>query len=210
MIIRNIRKEYKNKTLDIDDCKDNPIEQFTIWLDEAISADVLEPTAMVLSTVSESGFASSRTVLLKELYENSFLFFTNYNSRKAKHISANKTVALTFFWPELERQINIEGEGKKVSDEISDEYFKTRPYKSKISAWASNQSRIIKSKEILTKRFNMYTEKYPSTVPRPDFWGGYQVIPNRLEFWQGGIARMHDRIVYIKENENWKRVRLSP
>ncbi|GAA4848599.1 pyridoxamine 5'-phosphate oxidase [Algivirga pacifica] len=211
MNIADIRKDYSHKELSVKECSEDPIEQFTTWLNEAIKSEVNEPTAMTISSVSPEGKPSARTVLLKGVEEEAFVFYTNYQSRKGTHLEATPYAALTFFWPELERQVNIEGRVERVSEETSDAYFSSRPYKSRVGAWASEQSSEISSKNEVMKRFAMYAAKYITHVPRPPHWGGFRVIPNRIEFWQGRPSRLHDRVLYeLTEEGVWIRKRLAP
>ena len=210
MELHNIRDEYTKRVLSQHDCHKNPISQFEQWQKEAIHAQVNEPTAMNIATVDEQGRPNSRMVLLKEVNEQGFVFFTNYLSRKGSCIERNPYVALTFFWPELERQVRIEGKAVKIPAEQSDKYFATRPYTSRIGAWASEQSAVISNYKSLLAKAALVAAKHPLKVPRPDYWGGYLVVPETVEFWQGRPSRLHDRIRYRKESDNWIRERLSP
>ena len=210
MDLHNIRAEYRKKVLSQLECHANPITQFEHWLDDAINAQVNEPTAMNLATVNENGRPSSRMVLLKEVNVQGFVFFTNYHSRKGRAIEQQPYVALTFFWPELERPVRIEGKAEKISAEQSDAYFASRPYTSRIGAWASEQSAVISGYKSLLAKAALIAAQHPLNVPRPESWGGYLVTPDRIEFWQGRPSRLHDRICYLLENGEWKNVRLSP
>lgn len=209
--ISSIRKEYTQTQLDESEVDRNPFVQFGIWFDDALNAEVNEPNAMVLSTVSPEGRPSSRVVLLKGFDEKGFTFFTNYKSRKALHIENNPFVSLLFFWPELERQIRIEGDIAKVSPDESDTYFNSRPEGSKIGAWVSPQSSVIKSRGFL-ESIKMVIEGQFANKPisRPPNWGGYRLSPNLIEFWQGRPNRLHDRIQYSQSKEGWKIERLAP
>ncbi|AUI66742.1 MULTISPECIES: pyridoxamine 5'-phosphate oxidase [Glaesserella] len=209
MDLHHIREEYSKQALSKADCAANPLEQFQKWLNEAMQAQVNEPTAMNIATV-QNGKPSSRMVLLKELNEQGFVFFTNYRSRKGQAIAETPYVALTFFWAELERQVRIEGKISPISEQASDDYFQSRPYTSRIGAWASEQSKIIASKQILLARAAKFTLQYPLHVPRPNHWGGYVVIPDYIEFWQGRPSRLHDRICYSLEQGQWVKTRLAP
>jgi pyridoxamine 5'-phosphate oxidase len=207
--ISEIRKDYTKSIIDPSTLLDNPIEQFTNWLNEAIISKVNEPTAMVLSTVSNNK-PSSRVVLLKEINESGFIFYTNYDSEKGKEIAANPNVCVNFFWPELERQARIEGTASKVPIEVSERYFKSRPKESQIGAWASPQSQVIESRRIIEENVKKYTEKFKNEIELPPNWGGYLIAPTYFEFWQGGASRLHDRVVFEKVNNHWKKVRLAP
>jgi pyridoxamine 5'-phosphate oxidase len=207
--IANLRKEYKKNSLDEKDVQKNPIEQFRIWFNEALQADILEPNAMFLATASQNK-PSGRVVLLKDLDENGFVFYTNYQSRKAEQIAENQFVSLTFFWAELERQVRIEGIARKVSEEKSTAYFLSRPRDSQIGAWASPQSQKVTKKD-LENLFARYEKEFSQKpMEKPPHWGGYIVIPHYIEFWQGRPSRMHDRIVYRLENNQWQIYRIAP
>lgn len=210
MDLHNIREEYRKRVLSQHDCHENPIKQFELWLNEAITGQVNEPTAVNVATVDENGRPSGRIVLLKEVNEQGFVFFTNYHGRKGRAIECNPFVALTFFWPELERQVRIEGKAMKIPAAQSDEYFASRPYSSRIGAWASEQSAVISGYQSLLTRAALMAAKHPLNVPRPPHWGGYLVVPDAVEFWQGRPSRLHDRIRYRLENSEWIRERLSP
>lgn len=210
MDLHNIREDYSKQALSEKECHADPIIQFEKWLGEAIDAEVNEPTAVNVATVKENGKPSSRIVLLKEVNPKGFVFFTNYRSQKGQAIGANPFAALTFFWPELERQVRIEGTVEKLSEQESDAYFETRPYTSRIGAWASAQSEILQSKTILAAKAAAIGAKHPLNVPRPPHWGGYLVQPESVEFWQGRPSRLHDRIRYRLENTVWIKERLSP
>ncbi|QMT32302.1 pyridoxamine 5'-phosphate oxidase [Alysiella filiformis] len=210
MDLHAIRQEYCQKELSEHDCLPEPLAQFQLWLNEAMSAQVHEPTAMNVATVGEDGKPQARMVLLKEVNEQGFVFFTNYHSRKGQAIAANPFVALTFFWAELERQVRVEGRIFRLPENESDDYFASRPYTSRLGAWASEQSQVIENKNVLIARAAMFGAKHPLKVPRPPHWGGYVIAPERVEFWQGRPSRLHDRIVY-RQNENvWLKERLAP
>jgi len=208
--IADIRKDYKLKSLSEKEVSNNPYDQFSIWWKEAIESNLDEVNAMTLSTCSKEGRPSSRIMLLKGFDEKGFVFFTNYNSRKGNDILATPFVSLLFFWKELERQVRIEGRIEKLEDSYNDEYFYSRPVGSRIGAWASNQSSVLENREELEARVTKYTEQYGNTVPRPAHWGGYRVVPDKIEFWQGRSSRLHDRVVYNLENNAWRINRLSP
>lgn len=209
--LATIRNEYSGKPLTEDDVLGDPVAQFELWMQEALLANAAEPTAMVLSTVASNGQPSSRVVLLKGISEGGFVFFTNYESQKGMQVSQNCNVALLFFWPELERQVRIEGQIDKVTQAESYEYFSTRPYESQIGAWASKQSAPLHERDELIEKFVELLKVYPEgAVPLPPQWGGYRVTPMSVEFWQGRESRLHDRIRYSLIDSVWKTERLSP
>jgi pyridoxamine 5'-phosphate oxidase len=211
MNIDTLRDEYKFAQLDEKDAAKDPLKQFEIWFEEALTAELPHPTAMTLSSVGANGFPESRVVLLKYFSEDGFIFFTNYSSDKGKSLEKNAAVGLHFFWPELERQIRITGYAEKTSIKISETYFDKRPQQSQIAAWASEQSKVIPSRKYLQERYKKYQGKFANQkIPRPDFWGGYTVKPLKMEFWQGRENRLHDRILYEKQNGNWMFKRLAP
>ncbi len=210
MNLHNIRQDYSSQSLNEEDCTAQPLEQFQHWLSEAMQAKVNEPTAMNLATVGDNGRPQARIVLLKEVAAQGLVFFSNYQSRKGRALAHNPYAAVTLFWPELERQVRIEGIVQHLNNTDSDAYFKTRPYTSRIGAWASQQSEVISSKLELMTRATKFAAKYLLAVPRPPHWGGYLLIPNQFEFWQGRPSRLHDRIQYIWQNDNWIRQRLAP
>lgn len=209
--ISDLRKDYKLLSLDIIDVDANPIKQFQFWFDQALNSDLLEPNAMTLATSTMQGRPSARKVLLKGLDERGFVFYTNYESRKGKEILENPHVALCFHWAELERQVRVEGIARKITREESEAYFNTRPYESRIGAIASNQSAEVASREELEVQYAKLLAHFEGQqVPMPDFWGGYVVDPNVVEFWQGRSGRMHDRLEYRKDKNYWNITRLSP
>jgi pyridoxamine 5'-phosphate oxidase len=211
MNLLNLRKEYLLKSLDIDSLKTNPLDQFAQWLHDAVTVKALEANAMVLSTASRDGKPSSRVVLLKQISSDGFVFFTNYNSKKGKQLRDNSYVALSFYWPELERQVRIEGKVKKISAQESDAYFLSRPEGSQIGAWASPQSQSIPSRAFLEKLYGDFEAQFKNeTLHRPEHWGGYNVIPSLVEFWQGRENRMHDRFQYTLSKNGWQIERLAP
>jgi pyridoxamine 5'-phosphate oxidase len=209
--IFNLRKDYANATLNESDLNPNPIKQFQFWLNQALEAGLNEPYAMQLATSGSDNFPDIRTVLLRGADQDGFTFFTNYNSEKGRDIAENPKAAINFFWPELERQVRVRGTIKKASTEISDEYFNSRPFESKIGAWASNQSSELPSRELLENKIGELTKKFQNKeVPRPEFWGGYVLTPSEIEFWQGRPSRLHDRILFKLQDDKWKMSRLNP
>lgn len=211
MKLSDIRKEYTLKSLDSNDVSFDPLNQFRVWMDEAIDSEIPEVNAMCLSTIGLNGFPNARILLLKEM-DHGFVFFTNYESEKGKEIEANPKASLTFFWPELERQVRIMGQIEKVSEKESNDYFHSRPIGSQIGAWASPQSATIADRNELNSRLEEIEKRF-STEPltRPDFWGGYRLLPNKIEFWQGRPSRLHDRICYEKLSDaSWMISRLAP
>jgi pyridoxamine 5'-phosphate oxidase len=208
--LAHLRKDYALKTLDEKDVDRDPMKQFGVWMVEAIHAQVPEPTAMTLATVDSQGRPSARVVLLKGVDPRGFVFYTNYESRKARDFAANPAAAITFLWKELERQVRIEGAVEKVSAQESNAYYDTRPLGSRIGAWASPQSREIQNRAWLEVRWAELTERYGEKPPRPPHWGGYRLRPESLEFWQGRLSRLHDRIAYARAPEGWKISRLAP
>ena len=209
--IANIRKDYIQGVLSEQDILPDAIQQFEKWWSEAIASEIEEPNAMTLATINEQGFPSARIVLVKDISEQGFSFFSNYNSDKGQQINAQNRGALLFFWKELERQVRIEGTIEKLSDADSDAYFASRPRGSRIAAWSSPQSEIIADRSVLDQRAAEFEEKFQNQdVPRPPHWGGYLVRPLSIEFWQGRSSRMHDRLKYIKEGNGWKIERLAP
>lgn len=209
--ISQIRSDYQKKELSEEILDKNPLIQLQIWIDEAIKALVNEPTAMNVSSVSKSCRPSSRILLLKDIDAKGLTFFTNYSSRKGIEFNDNPYAAINFFWPELERQVRIEGKVEKVSNEISDEYFGSRPRGSQIGAHISSQSNTIPDRTFLEERQKKLELEYENkSIARPTHWGGYQLIPDSFEFWQGRPNRLHDRILYSLNNEGWVMARLAP
>ena len=189
----------------------NPIQQFRLWFDEAIEAGIPETDAMTLATATSGGNPSARIVLLKSFDERGFVFYTNYQSRKAKELAENPRVSLLFYWMQIKRQVRVEGVVEKVSAEESDRYFNSRPLGSRIGAWASEQSRPVQNREQLEKSFEAYRAKFGEQVPRPPHWGGYRVKPSRIEFWQGRDNRLHDRLRFtLQDDGSWLIERLAP
>jgi pyridoxamine 5'-phosphate oxidase len=207
----NGKKNNQSNELNETSVDKNPFVQFTKWYECVLNSKLNEPTSMMLSTADVNGNPSARIVLLKDIDESGFIFYTNYGSRKGKDLKENPKAALTFFWDELRRQIRIEGRIEKISRESSKEYFSSRPHESQIGAWVSEQSSVIPNREILENKFDELEEKFGNKeIPLPEFWGGYKVIPNYFEFWQGRENRLHDRICYNKENDEWKIFRIAP
>lgn len=207
-----IRQEYIKGGLRRSDLPNDPLALFVKWLQDAIDAKVNEPTAMLVGTVSAEGAPATRTVLLKDLHDGKFVFYTNYESRKSRHLAQNPYISLSFVWYELERQVHIEGTATKVSSQESDEYFRKRPYKSRIGARISPQSKRIESRMQLIRNFVKEAARWiGKDVERPEHWGGFAVTPTRIEFWQGRANRLHDRFLYIlQSNGIWEIERLAP
>nr|WP_320060115.1 pyridoxamine 5'-phosphate oxidase [uncultured Bacteroides sp.] len=211
--LANIRQEYTKSGLKESDLPADPFTLFEKWLNEAVEAKVEEPTAVLVGTVSPEGTPSTRTVLLKALRKGQFVFYTNYDSRKGSHLAQNPHISLSFVWHELERQVHIEGIASKVSSEESNDYFKTRPYKSRIGARISPQSRPISSRVEIMRLFVAEAARWIGReVECPENWGGYEVTPTRIEFWQGRPSRLHDRFLYTSQEDksDWKHERLAP
>lgn len=212
MDLSDFRKEYSAQGLHRKDLSEDPTEVFEKWFQQATELKVHEPNAMTLATVSSEGHPSQRTVLLKAFDRKGFTFFTNYESRKAAHIAANPAVCLLFPWITLERQVIVQGRAEKISTTESLKYFTTRPRESQIGAWVSNQSEVITSRKILLQKLDEIKAKFKDgEIPLPSFWGGFRVVPESIEFWQGGPARVHDRFLYTRQSDgSWAIDRLSP
>ena len=208
--LAELRKEYALETLDEADVDRDPLKQFGVWMAEAINAQIPEPTAMTLATANAAAQPSARIVLLKGLDPRGFVFFTNYESRKGRELAANPFAALTFFWKELERQVRIEGKIERVSAAESSASYLTRPLGSRIGAWASPQSRVIESRAWLESRWKELGARHGDDPERPPHWGGYRLVPEHLEFWQGRMSRLHDRIAYSRLGNAWEISRLAP
>ena len=213
----NRHEDYGKEALDQTDLLADPIEQFKTWLNDAEAQEIYEPNAFVLGTVTPENTPSSRTVLLKGVDEHGFIFFTNFDSRKGKAIAQNPSVSAVFGWYSMYRQVLIEGVAKTVHGEDSDEYFHSRPQESQVAAWSSNQSQPIKNRDALDAQFQSALDKFKADeVPRPDYWGGYRIVPTRIEFWKGRSNRMHDRIAFTRTLDTaeapsqWKIQRLQP
>ena len=211
--IADLRQNYTLAGLSETDLNSNPIEQFDIWFQQALNADLIEPNAMTLATATPDGKPTARIVLLKGVSERGFVFYTNYESQKGQQLIANPYAALVFLWDKLERQIRIEGKVEKLTESESAQYFHSRPKASQLGAWASDQSRVIPNREVLEQKLADLEEQYSddATVPLPEHWGGFRVVPNRIEFWQGRPSRLHDRLLYdLQADGNWSIKRLSP
>lgn len=210
--IAKLRKEYKLHELWERDVDANPFNQFNKWFDEALAATLIEQNAMALATATKEGQPSVRFVLLKGFDERGFVFYTNYQGRKGQELTQNPRAALAFHWGELERQVRIEGRVEQVSPQESDDYFQSRPWGSRLSAWASQQSQVITNRAVLEQRLQALTSEYANQdIPRPPYWGGYRLIPTSFEFWQGRTNRLHDRLRYRQSSEgSWLIERLSP
>lgn len=211
MNLADFRREYSDRGLHREELNPDPFAQFSEWFLHATELGVHEPNAMSLATVDESGMPSQRTVLLKYFDTDGFVFFTNYSSAKARHIASNPNVALLFPWLILERQVIIRGTAEKISSAESLKYFTSRPRESQLGAWVSNQSEVITSRKFLMQKLAEIRDKFQhGDIPLPSFWGGYRVVPQAIEFWQGGPARLHDRFLYRKQPDGWSIERLAP
>jgi pyridoxamine 5'-phosphate oxidase len=209
--INSIRRDFANRPLDESGLLSDPFNQFAQWMEEAVNSQILDPYAMCISTVGNDLWPSSRIVYLRDVAEGGFVFYTNYDSHKAKDIAQNPFAAINFHWSELERQVRIEGGVKKIAEDKSDTYWASRPRESQVSAWMSEQSQPVGSREELELRKSAILQRFEGVeIPRPNHWGGYVVVPERVEFWQGRPNRLHDRLVYLKQTNDWKVVRLNP
>lgn len=207
-----LRRSYELAGLDVADVDRDPIRQFARWLADAVAADLTEPNAMVLATADSTGRPRARTLLLKAADDRGFTFFTNYGSTKGRHLAENPQASLCFPWIDLERQVTVTGAVEKVSADESAQYFRSRPHGSRLGAWTSRQSEVIASRQVLEERHAELTDRYPEgvEVPVPEFWGGYRLVPDEVEFWQGRPNRLHDRVRYRREGQAWTIQRLSP
>jgi pyridoxamine 5'-phosphate oxidase len=212
MSLADLRREYASRALTEDRALADPIEQFSLWFGEVLKSELLDANAMTLATASRDREPSARTVLLKGFDETGFVFFTNYDSAKARDLDDNPRAALLFYWAELERQVRINGSVTRTSREESDTYFHTRPFESQVGAWASEQSRPLAARDALEARYAELLATYTgAVVPLPPFWGGYRVKPDAIEFWQGRTSRLHDRLLYTRRPDGgWARTRLAP
>lgn len=210
--IADLRREYSLEGLREEDCDPDPFAQFTVWFQEALAAEVYETNAMTLATASSDGRPSARIVLLKGFDDDGFVFYTNYESRKGRDLAENPYATLLFYWPELTRQVRVEGTVERVSREESDAYFQSRGELSRLGAWASRQSQVIAGREVLDERMSeLITEYQGKDIPIPPFWGGYRLTPSSFEFWHGRPSRLHDRLCYTcQEHGAWRITRLSP
>ena len=208
--LADLRKSYESAELHETASHADPLQQFNLWLDQAISAQVPEPNAMTLATVDSQQKPSTRIVLIKALDPRGIVWFTNYDSRKGQQLAANPHAALQFHWVEMERVVRIEGRVEKIAEEESDAYFNSRPLDSRIGAWASPQSQVISGRSVLVANAAKYAAKFLLQPPRPPHWGGYRLLPERWEFWQGRPSRLHDRLRYTPQDGGWLRERLAP
>jgi len=207
----DFRREYARAGMSEEDCQADPIAQFAIWFDQALSAEVSDPNAMTLATADASGNPAARIVLFKNFDERGFVFYTNYESPKGQELLGNPAAALVFYWPELERQVRVVGKVERTSREESEAYFRSRPRGSQLGAHVSKQGQVIADRSELEESFKKLTQKFEGKeIPLPDYWGGFRVIPKSVEFWQGRISRLHDRIRYRREADRWIRERLFP
>jgi pyridoxamine 5'-phosphate oxidase len=211
MSLEDNRREYDYGSLNRDSLLDDPFAQFELWMKQALEANIQDPTAMSVATVDRQGQPWQRMVLLKKFDSRGFVFYTNLESRKAVDIKQNSRVSLHFPWLQLDRQVIIGGRAEPLSSAEVTEYFLSRPMESQLAAWASQQSAVISSRQVLEQRYNEFKEKFTAgEIPLPDFWGGYLVVPEEIEFWQGGEKRLHDRFSFIRDVSGWTINRLSP
>jgi pyridoxamine 5'-phosphate oxidase len=210
-LINNLRREYKLNKLSEETVQKNPVNQFDIWFNEVLKVGLIEPNAMILATADDKAKPSVRVVLLKEFSSNGFTFFTNYRSKKGINLTKNSAASVLFFWAELERQVRVEGIIKKISRAESKKYFDTRPIDSRLAAWTSEQSKMIPGRDYLDTKFQIFKRQFKGKqIPLPPDWGGFRLVPEYFEFWQGRENRLHDRICYKTVNKRWKIFRLAP
>lgn len=211
MQIADLRREYLQGSLSEEEVLAHPMDQFEVWLEQSIKAELHDPTAMVVATVDKDGQPSQRIVLLKGNDKDGFVFFTNLGSRKAQELGQNNKLSLHFPWHALERQVIVYGEAEPLSTKENMAYFLSRPKESQLAAWASKQSQRVSSRQMLMQTFEKMKDKFSQgEIPSPDFWGGFRVKPQKVEFWQGGAHRLHDRIMYTRSEDNWTIERLAP
>jgi pyridoxamine 5'-phosphate oxidase len=210
--IARLERDHPDRSFDVGDLDPDPFAQFAAWMEAALSAGLRVPNGMTLATADATGAPSARTVLLKGVEDDAFLFFTNYESRKGRELTANPNAALVFHWAALERQVCVQGSVERLNAAASDGYFATRPHGSRIAAWASDQSRVLAGREVLDERVSEATQRFGDHVPRPPHWGGFKLIPTRIEFWQARPSRLHDRLQYVRASvgEPWRIERLAP
>lgn len=209
--LESLRREYLQGGLSRSDLANDPHDQFSVWMQQAIDLKIHDPTAMTVATVSSDGRPSQRIVLLKYFAEDGFVFYTNYNSRKSEELDDNSNISLHFPWNVIDRQVKVCGLASKISAADSLKYFVMRPKESQVAAVASQQSKVLKSRSVLLNQFESIKQKYKNgKIPLPDYWGGYRVVANEIEFWQGGANRLHDRFRYLRNGENWQIDRLAP
>jgi len=210
-MLRDIRTNYQKFELNEETANNDPILQLTAWLNDAIENQKSDPTAMVLSTIDREGNPESRVVLLKELKDEGLIFFTNYDSKKGQQITINPSVSVVFFWPELERQVRIKGKAEKISEADSESYFLSRPLDSQLGAWASPQSQVIESRQVLDNNYAHFKQHFENQkIRKPPHWGGFLIRPAYFEFWQGRSNRLHDRLEYVPAENSWQIRRLAP